>query len=218
LLNSDNNDWMFFRAYCAGTATESVSCVGGTQVGNTCRAERFWQFTANKPLHAYGTNSLPPFAYPAVNINIYNLDKENGTPDPIRDAGATVFWKNDRSALSDTPWIDYTPTITAGSGTITTKTATGKYIQRGNIVYLNIQIVITDNGTGGLYITFSLPMQSAQNLTPSVALGRERAITGYMVSGLIDSGSATCNIQKYDGGYPGGNGYIILVSAFYQVA
>jgi hypothetical protein len=218
LVNSDNNDWMFFRAYCAGAATESVSCLGGTQAVNTCRAERFWQFTANRPLHAYGTNSSPAFAYPSVKINIYNLDKENGTPDPAVDAGASVFWKNDRSALPDTPWIAYTPTVTSGSGTITTKTATGKYIQRGNIVYVKAEIRITTNGTGAGYIAFTLPVQAGASTTANTVAGKERAITGNTVSGHIDGGATGCNIQKYDGTYPGGDGYVITVSGFYEVA
>jgi hypothetical protein len=218
LVNSDNNDWIFFRAYSAGTATESVSCLGGTQVGNTCRSERFWQFTANKPLHAYGSSGSPTFAYPSVKINIYNLDKENGTPNPTVETGASVFWKNDSAALPSTPWVSYTPIITSGSGTITTKSATGKYIQRGNIVYLKAEIAITTNGTGASFLTFTLPVQSGASATPSTMSGRERAITGSVVCGQIEGSTTTCNLQKYDGTYPGGDGYVIIVSGFYEVA
>jgi len=217
LINSDNNDWRFFRATktLSGSATESVSCLGGATEPTRCRSERFWQFTGGTPLRAYGTGS---YTYAATDINIYNLDKANGTPNPIVNTGASVFWKNDSTALPNTPWIEYTPTLTVQSGAFTTVAAYGSYIRRGNIVYIKISIAIPNNGTAAGWIKFSLPIAAIGNIG-SLVSGKERGVTGNVVCGYIDGGGATdCLLQKYDGTYPGGSGYTIAVSGFYEVA
>ena len=216
LIDSDNNDWVFFRAYKVdgGTASESVSCLGGPIDNSRVRSERFWQFTSNLPLHAYGT---PAYVYPATSINIYNLDSENGTPAPIIETGASVFWKKDSTTLPDTPWKEYTPTLTAASGTLTTAVAYGSYIRRGNVVYIKISISITTNGTASGSVNFTLPINGVGTIG-SMMVGKERAVTGNVVVGHIDGGGSTsCALQTYNGGYPGGNGYSIAVSGFYEV-
>lgn len=217
LINSDNNDWMFFRAIQApgGTATESVSCLGGVNSAERCRAERFFQFTSTVPLRAYGTDS---YTVASEFINIYNLDRENGTPYPIINTGASVFWKNDSSALPDTPWKEYTPTLTVASGSLTTAVAYGSYIRRGNVVYIKISIAIPDNGTAAGWIKFTLPIPAIGNIG-SLVSGKERGVTSNVVCGYIDGGGATdCMLQTYNGLYPGGTGYTIAVSGFYEVA
>jgi hypothetical protein len=216
LVDSDNNDWVFFRAYKvpSGTASESVSCLGGPTDNARVRAERFWQFTANTPLHAYGT---PAYPHPATSINIYNLDAENGTPVPVVETGASVFWKKDTTALPDTPWQTYTPTLSASSGSLTTATAAGQYQRRGNIVHLKVNISITTNGTAAGELRFTVPIPSTGTYG-NMLYGAERAITGNAVYGFLDGGGATvANVKTYAAAYPGGDGYVINVSGFYEV-
>jgi|GEM_PF-3861131 len=216
LVNTDNNDWWFTRTYKppAGTAVEAIACLGGPTLAQRVRAERFWHLSSNLPLRAYGTGT---YAVAAQTINIYNLDVENGTPNPTVDTGATVFWKKDTSALPDTPWITYTPTVSTSVGTITTSSASGAYIRRGNIVYLKAQITITTNGTGAGILKFTVPIASA-GLLPNLFVGKERAVTGKAVAGFLDGGAQTIvDLQLYDGTYPGADGHVINVSGFYQV-
>jgi hypothetical protein len=216
LVNTDNNDWNFVRTYKvpSGSATEAISCLGGANASERVRAERFWHLSANLPLRAYGTGT---YAVAAQTINIYNLDVENGSPNPIVDAGATVFWKKDVTALPDTPWQTYTPTLSAASGSLTTATAAGQYRRRGNIVYLKVQINITTNGTAAGALGFSLPIATTGTYGNTLN-GKERAITGKSVAGYVDGGGATvCFLQFYDGTYPGANGSVINVSGFYEV-
>lgn len=216
LSNTDNNDWYFVRTYnAAGTATESVACLGGSASAERVRSERFYQFTANLPLRAYGTAS---YTYPAININIYNLDVENGTPAPIVDAGASVFWKKDSTALPDTPWISYTPTLSAGTGTLTSASAIGSYAQRGKLITVRVQIAITTNGTAASTLRFTLPVATAGTLGATFH-GKERASTGKSVEGFVDGGGQTIvALQFYDGTYPGANGYVINAIGTYEVA
>jgi len=217
LIDSDNNDWVFFRAYKvpSGSASESVSCLGGPTDNARVRAERFWQFTANTPLHAYGT---PAYVHPATSINIYNLDTENGTPVPVVETGASVFWKKDITALPDTPWQTYTPTLSASSGSITTATAAGQYQRRGNIVHIKVNINIATNGTAAGELRFTVPIPSSSTYG-NMLCGAERAMTGNAVYGFLDGAGATvAYVKTYSGLYPGGDGYVINVSGFYEVA
>lgn len=217
LTNTDNNAWSFVRTYKVGggAATESVACLGGAANAERVRSERFYEFTANLPLRAYGTGT---YAFPAININIYNLDNENGTPAPIVDTGASVFWKKDSTALPDTPWSDYTPVLSAGAGTLTSATATGSYAQRGKIMTVRVQIVITTNGTASSTLRFTLPIATAGTLG-AVFHGKERATTGKSVEGFVDGGGQSIvALQFYDGTYPGANGYVINVVGTYEVA
>lgn len=215
LSNSDNNDWYFSRTFKvpSGTAAESISCLGGPNLNERVRAERFWHLSSNLPLRAYGTDSYPA---PASSINIYNLDVENGTPNPIVGVGATVFWKKDVTALDDTPWQTYTPTVSAASGTLGTHTAEGWYIRRGNRVEIKIQIAIATNSTAAGSLNVSIPI-TAVGFIGSMLCGRER-ITNKAVTAFVDGGGATAaNIVFYDGTYPGGNGYVLTFSGFYEV-
>jgi len=216
LTNTDNNDWNFVRTFkvLSGAATESIACLGGANLAERVRAERFWHLSANLPLHAYGTGA---YAVAAGSINIYNLDVENGTQNPIVDTGATVFWKKDTTALPDTPWQTYTPTLSASSGTLTTATAAGFFRRRGNIVYLKADISITTNGTAAGELRFSLPIATIGTYG-NIFSGKERALTGKSIVGFAEGGGATvCGLQFYDGTYPGANGSVISVSGFYEV-
>jgi hypothetical protein len=216
LMNTDNNDWRFVRTYKvpSGSATESISCLGGANSGERVRAERFWHLSTNLPLHAYGTGT---YTVAAGSINIYNLDAENGTPNPIVDTGATVFWKKDLTALDDTPWQTYTPTLSASSGTLTSASATGVYIRRGNIVYIKVAITITTNGTAAGQLQFTVPIAST-GAYGNALHGFERALTGNAVVGFIDGGGSTiAYFKNYNGAYPGANGYVFNINGFYEV-
>jgi hypothetical protein len=224
LINTDNNDWNFIRLFRAagGTVTEGVSCLGGSTVGERCRGERFWYYTSTVPIHVYGTSSTPPspsYTYGSVGHSLFCLDTENGTPAPIVETGGSINWRKDTSAMSDNPWISYTPTITASSGTITTITnIAASYIQRGVIVYIKIQFNVTNNGTGSGSILVTTPIAQVGNLG-TVLSGVERQTSGKMLYGFLDGGgTSTISIKDYTGAYPvSAAPATITISGFYQV-
>ena len=111
-------------------------------------------------------------------------------------------------------WTSYTPTITAGSGTFTSVTASGVYTRIGKLCVFEQIITITTNGTAAGSVRASLPFTGSANT--SVGAGREVNVTGKMVNGQIE----TANViwRNYDDSYPGGTGYKIIGSGSYEVA
>jgi hypothetical protein len=220
LVNSDNNDWYFVRAFRAsgGTATEGISCLGGANSSERSRGERFWYYTGTVGIHVYGTSSgSPTFAVGSAGHSLFCLDTENGTPAPTVEVGGDISWRKDVSGMSDNAWIQYTPTLSATSGTLTTAAANMYYIRRGNVVYFKTQIIITTNGSasGALLMTVPIPQVGSFG---TVASGFQRAPLGYIVYGWLDGGGdTTMNIKFYDDTYPGADGAVIEVSGFYEV-
>ena len=216
--NSDNNDWRFVRCFkvSGGSATESISLMGSNTAGANCRAERFWFLSTNTPLHAYGTSGPYASTYPVTSVQVFSLDRENGTPTPIVEAGAFVSFRDDDSDLDDSPWKSYTPTISASSGSLTTVTSVSGYWRKfGKKVEFKVGFEITTNGTGSGTLKATLPVSSVGS-TGQICTGKERASTGKTMSGFIDSASTDVVMQFYDGTYPGMNGGIYNISGQYE--
>jgi hypothetical protein len=216
LINSDNNDFEYVRCFRAGggTATESIQCLGSNVLGSNCRAERFWSLSTTVALRAYGTGT---YTYPADKIQIFSLDYENGTPAPTVDTGAQVNWRQDDSDMDDNAWLAFTPTITSGTGTLTTVASiSGAYRKFGKRVEFKYQWSITTNGTGATDLQATLPI-AAQGTQGSICAGLERSVTGKGMTGFIDGGGDTTISMRYsDGTYPGVNGGVYNISGTYE--
>lgn len=111
------------------------------------------------------------------------------------------------------PWSQYIPTITPQSGAFTLASATGRYRQIGKTVFVQIKVDITTNGSGAGYVAVSLPV-----LPGSYAIlpGRENAVVGKMLQGIVNPGVGFVYIFTYDNLYPGGNGYSLLLGGVYE--
>lgn len=109
----------------------------------------------------------------------------------------------------------WTPTVTAGSGTITTVSgASGKYTRIGRAVSINCTFVITTNGTGASYlIVDGLPF-TVSNAVPSTGYNASSALT---LTGTFGASSTQFNLFKYDGTYPGASGATYFCSGVYYV-
>lgn len=114
-----------------------------------------------------------------------------------------------------TAWTAYTPTITAGSGTFTTVSATGRWKAIGKTVFFQISITITTNGTAATNIVATLPVTSGPGVY--AAIGRESA-TQTALDGIIGSASPTISLRKYDSTYPGASGSVCNLSGCYESA
>lgn len=109
----------------------------------------------------------------------------------------------------------WTPTITAGSGTITTAAASATAYQlHGRVCTWRATITITTNGTGAGAVKMTLPMTAA---LANVGVGRETVNTGALLSVTGSAGSATVDISKYDNTYPGANGAVLEVGGQFFV-
>lgn len=121
--------------------------------------------------------------------------------------------------IDDGPWIIYTPTVTAGTGTITTLGAcTASYKVFGKTVFWRADVAITTNGTAAGSVNVSLPPGFTVKSPPAVGCGRESASTGAMLQCLITGGATTASINTTSSGYPGGDGRRCLVSIVYEIA
>jgi parallel beta-helix repeat protein len=110
-------------------------------------------------------------------------------------------------------WTAYTPTVSSTGGTITTASATGKYLIRGKTCFVELVVTVTTNGTGSGNVTATLPRPA---INQEVLVGRESGASGKELQGMI--ASPVVNICNYDGSYPGANGASIHLNGSYQIA
>ncbi len=88
-------------------------------------------------------------------------------------------------------------------------------MQVGKIVFIQIRIVITTNGTGATYIDATLPVTPTTETF--VLPGRAALVSGKMLQGFINN-SAHIAIYNYDNSYPAVDGESLTVSGIYEAA
>jgi hypothetical protein len=115
-------------------------------------------------------------------------------------------------------WTSYTPTVSATSGTLTTTSTTGRYLQIGKTVYFTAQVTLTNVGTASGRISLGLPKTAGAS--SYVVAGVERQSTGNAITGLVGSGGTTALIDGYSGLTPNMivNGYVLLIGGVYESA
>ncbi len=115
-------------------------------------------------------------------------------------------------------WTPFTPTVSSGSGTITTvggKSASA--LKVGRLVFYRASIAITTNGSGAADVRITnMPYTCAA--ANYFGTGREAAITGKMLLALMASGTTILVIINYDNTYPASNGCILELSGVYEAA
>lgn len=119
---------------------------------------------------------------------------------------------NYANVAGDGIWIDYTPTVSAQSGTITASSATGRYRTDRNTVQFELSVTIAANGSGGGAVIATLPVQP---VSYAMAYGREIAIGGKVVVGT-SAASLQIGITNFDNSYPGADGAILVLSGSYE--
>lgn len=109
-------------------------------------------------------------------------------------------------------WASYVPVITGATGTITLATATGRWTQVGKTTFVEIDLTITTNGTGGTAVDATLPVAGNGF---SAFSGRDFT-SGKMLQGVVSG--ATLVIFNYDNSYPGADGERLVISGSYEAA
>jgi hypothetical protein len=119
-----------------------------------------------------------------------------------------------------TAWTSYTPTVASGIGTLTTASATGRYKSLGKTVFIEVNVTITANGTGGGWVEASLPggltpaVDASYTLAGSTLQPRLCGIFLRTVNGNV--GGPHVRFFQYDGTYPGGSGQELIASGVYE--
>jgi len=94
------------------------------------------------------------------------------------------------TALGNTSWSTWSPTISCGSGTMTALgTVTARYRQLGKTVFFYISIPITTNGTCATLVQATLPLTAANTANQS-AVGRYNGLTGKSLGARILSNTS----------------------------
>lgn len=109
-----------------------------------------------------------------------------------KQAGATVQLTAAQLAalVGNTAWTTYTPTVTAGTGTATTVSATGRYKQIGKTVIVQASVTVTSVGTAASNMQISVPI-TASTAANYVGSCFESGISGKSGAGVIQSAFPT---------------------------
>ncbi|MEY2500578.1 MAG: hypothetical protein QOI07_912 [Verrucomicrobiota bacterium] len=116
------------------------------------------------------------------------------------------------SGMARTP---YTPDVVASDGSGFAATATGRKKQVGKTMFINVEIVITDMGSGVSGYTFSLPLASKS--------GRRTGFFakdigyGKLGGAVVDSGAAIALVKDVNNAFLGQTGSTIVIEGSYEV-
>jgi hypothetical protein len=99
----------------------------------------------------------------------------------------------------------YTPTVTAGVGSITSYSATAKYTRIGRQVTVCFEVTISNNGTGATSLIVTLPFTCGSQA--SIGVGRENGSTGNILQAYVGASASTAIVLTAINTYPGASGY-----------
>lgn len=111
---------------------------------------------------------------------------------------------------------NWSPTLAAASGTISSYTATGIYTRVGRLVTATVNALITANGTGAQGVNVSLPFPAGAG-TNHYGSGRETALSFAQLQISVTGGTSNAVCLTYNNGYPGGTGARIQFTITYMV-
>jgi hypothetical protein len=126
-----------------------------------------------------------------------------------------IRWLQKLVALPE-PFKTYTPVITAGSGAFTTVSAAGRYRIIGKLVFIEILVAITTNGTAAVVVNVSLPFPELTGGTQVIS-GRATVFGKALTGTVYASAPSTLQIVNYDNSYPGANGENLIVQGYYEI-
>ena len=185
----------------SGCSQEAVRVSGASNTVNIGESVVDAWATAGGAINAFfvSATSRINFAIPPV------LGVNGGTGLPFNIGGN----------ISSGRWLDWTPVITAQSGTIAAYTATGKYKVQDLTVYYQIEINISNNGTGAGAVISSLPIFVP--LLSGVGNGREILLTGKSLTVTQIALATTMSILNYDNTYPAASGCRLILNGSYII-
>lgn len=210
---ADNNTWALETITVAGSATYSVELFGTNLPTSTgTSAEQFIHFSSNKPIlsHAVG------MSIDAGPSTLFYLDKSNSSPDPVIETGASFYWQDTTTVITDGSIKTWTPTITSSGGTLgTVSSINDNYQYDGRFIRGTIAFAITTAGsspTGNINIP--LPVAADSNASVSgIEISTGKALIGYI---LNPSAPTVMSVHYYDNSFAGGNGTTLIISFEYR--
>jgi len=129
-------------------------------------------------------------------------------------ANATItspYYSHAESPIGFPLYFNFTPTVTATAGTITTASASARFNVIGGEIFMSGTTTLTNKGTGTGDLKNTLPV--AVGLS-SVGAGRENAATAFTIQCLAEGSNVVHS--KYDGTTALNNGWLIIYSIHYK--
>ena len=114
-------------------------------------------------------------------------------------AGVAIGGTGAVNTLDDYEEGTFTPTLSGGSGTITTQSTTGEYVKVGTVCFIHMILTLTDKGTasGTLFVS-GLPFTSGTLRIPMIS--RENATTGVTEQFVVNQDNTTGFFKSTGGG------------------
>jgi hypothetical protein len=113
-------------------------------------------------------------------------------------------------------WSSYTPSITSGTGALTTvSSVTGRFLELGKLVFVNVSFTITTNGTGATSLVVGLP--PVANVAQQSALSGIVRTNGWSMFVQATAGTQSATCKLYDSTYPGADGRSFAITGMYEV-
>lgn len=133
-----------------------------------------------------------------------------GSPMTVADTTGEPTWPG-------AAFASYTPTVTATTGTFTTVSATGAWIEHGKFVKFRATITITTIGTAAGRMLVSLPTGTVVAIGAGQSVGLNGG-TGQPLMGLpfFDTNTTISVVKTADASFPGTTGQTLYVSGWYE--
>jgi hypothetical protein len=115
------------------------------------------------------------------------------------------------------PWVTYTPTVTSGTGAITSYTATVKYLQVGKkAALMTASVTLTNNGTGATDLRIPLPVGFGNAAGDNLLIGANVTSFANLLA-QIGSGTNYIQVRTNAGAYPATTGDTVMVTGLVQL-
>lgn len=129
-------------------------------------------------------------------------------------SGPDIFFRGEQGWQGlNTGWMPWNPNVQAQGGVITAYTTDCCYRVIGDVCEVQIQITISDNGSGSSYLRASLPVAPSLN---APLTGRNR-VTNRLLSAEANVNDSKIYIYDYAGGYPVASGQVLVLQGRYRV-
>lgn len=128
-------------------------------------------------------------------------------------AGATLTAAQLNTYLPQA-WAAWTPTVTASSGTFTTVSGSGRYIQYGKTLLWSCTVTITTVGTAAGDVRLTLPVNAAA-ASAYIGNGRENTTTGAALQ-VFTTSASVASVNRYDNTSAIGASRTLLLSGTYE--
>lgn len=114
-------------------------------------------------------------------------------------------------------WQTYVPVVTAGSGSITSYTIdSARYTRIGDTVTANVRFTLTNAGTAGSDIRFTVPFASSASASVAQGAGRERVATGVMMQAELEASSSVVILRTATNAFRGSTSDSFAITITYE--